>query len=52
MVFFFGPGLYDTNKLLNVDPDMKKLYRNPLPDAFEINEYVIKFAAKYGFSED
>jgi hypothetical protein len=52
MVFYFGPGLYDTNKLLCVDPDLKKLYKNALPDAYEVNEFVLKFAEKYGFSEE
>lgn len=52
MVFYFGPGLFDTSKLLCVDPELKKLYKNPLPDAFEVNEFALKFAQKYGFSEE
>lgn len=52
MVFYFGPGLYDTSKLQCVDPELKKLFKNPLPDAFEVNEFALKFSDKYGFSED
>ncbi|CAD8146392.1 unnamed protein product [Paramecium octaurelia] len=52
MIFYFGPGFNDTNRLLNVDQKIKQLYRTPLPDAYEVNEFAIKFAEKYGFSEE
>ncbi|CAD8159986.1 unnamed protein product [Paramecium pentaurelia] len=52
MIYYFGPGFNDTNKLINVDQDLKKLYKTPLPDAYEVNEFALKFAEKYGFSEE
>ncbi|CAD8145488.1 unnamed protein product [Paramecium pentaurelia] len=52
MIFYFGPGFNDTSKLLNVDQNLKQLYRTPLPDAYEVNEFALKFAEKYGFSEE
>ncbi|CAD8064807.1 unnamed protein product [Paramecium sonneborni] len=52
MIFYFGPGFNDTSKLMNVDQELKLLYQNPLPNAYEVNEFVLKFAEKYGFSEE
>lgn len=52
MIYYFGPGFNDTSKLMNVDHELKKLFKSPLPDAYEVNEYALKFAEKYGFSEE
>ncbi|CAK81681.1 unnamed protein product (macronuclear) [Paramecium tetraurelia] len=52
MIYYFGPGFNDTSKLINVDQELRKLFKTPLPDAYEVNEYALKFAEKYGFSEE
>ena len=51
MIFYFGPSFNDTSKLINVDQSLRKLYKTPLPSSDEINEFALKFAEKYGLSE-
>ncbi|CAD8069966.1 unnamed protein product [Paramecium sonneborni] len=42
----------DPNDLKKVSPEIMNLHKTPIPSSSEINEYVKKFAQKYGFSQN
>ena len=50
MTVFFGVSVYDVSKLNSVDPELKKLFVNLVPDAIEVNAFALKFAEKYGLT--